>query len=103
MLRKDPLGQPVEGLAIRCGGTIEHTRWRGGNKPCSNYVIVRMKALVNQDDLSRLLQSVGWSLALASTKSGSAVVDGELQVAGDAFFDPLCSDCTTKLLARLNS
>ncbi len=105
-LREDPLGQPLAGLVLRCGGRIEHKKIRGfprrPDEPCRMNAVIPQRLLGDFDQLRKALEVHGWSLAVGSQSRGASEVrDGRLHVPGEAVLDPLCADCSKRLMSRL--
>ena len=96
---QSPLGQPVEGYLLRCGGEV---RKRLHRQPCPLQLVTPFG--LDSDGLLKHLGAQGWYGGLVSSKEGEAHMEGErLRVPGRAFIDPLCPSCTQALLKRLGA
>ena len=101
-LRVDPLGQPLAGALLRCGGVVRRGAFT--RTTCGVPFLLTEPYPATGQELHERLQPHGWVLALASLGGqGSAVVDGKLYVAGTPVYDPLCPKCAKNLLSRLSA
>jgi hypothetical protein len=102
-LREDPLGQPMTGVLLRCGGIVG--RGSFSRRICGKPFILPPTFPADWKALVDLLKPHGWVLALASVGKQGSYIDekGKLRVNGDAVMDPLCPSCAAALVERMQS